>query len=458
MIRTIRQIAQMAGAKHVSGNPDLVIEGVSTDSRTIHKGCLFVPLVGDAFDGHHFAESAIAKGAAAVFWQQDHPLPALDCPILVVEDTLQALQKLAHAYRKQLPVQIVAITGSNGKTSTKDMIAAVLQEAFIVQKTQGNLNNHIGVPLTLLSLREETQVAVVEMGMNHAGEIQLLARLAEPDIGVITNIGDSHIEFFGSRSGIAEAKWELIDGLDRHATAILLGDEPLLKERRDRFAGNVIWFGSKAHENDVYPIKMERKGLQGYAFQTPQSDVVFRLPVLGLHQVTNALAAISVGRSLGMDDTIIAAGLEKVELTQMRMQVVPTRYGWYVINDAYNASPTSMKAAFRLLGELTDLRKIAVLGDMLELGDQSDALHTETGRALVKAGIDELLCIGEKARYIALGAIEEGMPEQYVKWYNSVEEIVAYLISQFSGRQDIVILVKGSRGMKMERVVDALVK
>jgi UDP-N-acetylmuramoyl-tripeptide--D-alanyl-D-alanine ligase len=457
MKRTVKQIAQMAEALRVHGNPDLLISGVSTDSRAIQSGSLFVPLIGATFDGHQFAANAVQQGAAAVLWQEDHPLPDLPCPILVVDDTLEALQRLAHAYRKQLDIKIVAITGSNGKTSTKDMVAAVLGEAFRVQKTHGNLNNHIGVPLTLLSLKETTEVAVIEMGMNHAGEIQLLAELAEPDFGVITNIGESHIEFFGTRSGIADAKWELVEGLGSHGTAILLGDEPLLKERRERFPGRVVWFGTKPDANDIYPVSLVRDGLRGYDFQLPESSVAFHLPVLGEHQVTNALAAIAVGRCLGMHDEQIAKGLVGVQLTKMRMQVVRTRFGWDVVNDAYNASPTSMKAAFRLLGELSGVRKVAVLGDMLELGAQSESLHMETGQAAVDAGLDEILCVGEHARYIVEGAIQAGMQEANAHWFPTIEQVVKELASRYANRHDVVVLIKGSRGMKMERIVNELV-
>ncbi|UOF89153.1 UDP-N-acetylmuramoyl-tripeptide--D-alanyl-D-alanine ligase [Fodinisporobacter ferrooxydans] len=459
MKRTVAEIVSMTQGALAKGPEDVLVTGVSTDSRNIRPGNLFVPLIGETFDGHQFAEAVAAAGAAAILWTEGRELPTVNCPVIVVADPLLALQQLAHAYRKQLHAKIVAITGSNGKTSTKDIIAKVLSESFRVQKTGGNLNNHIGVPLTLLSLKEDTEIAVVEMGMNHAGEIRLLSQIAEPDVGVITNIGESHLEFFGSRSGIADAKWELIDQLEQlggQRTAVVNGDEPLLRERAGRFSGRLLFFGIQPG-NDVHPVQLQRNGLSGYTFSVGETNRSFQLPVLGEHQVTNALAAIAVAREFGMHDEKIAAGLSRVQLTPMRMQVIQSEQtGWVMVNDAYNASPTSMKAGFQLLGELTDVYKIAALGAMLELGKQSQEAHREVGAAAVQYGIQELYCFGEDARYIVEGALAFGLQKENAHWYKDIESLLTDLRARMLEVKDGVLFVKGSRGMRMERVVQGL--
>ncbi|MGZ6550868.1 MAG: UDP-N-acetylmuramoyl-tripeptide--D-alanyl-D-alanine ligase, partial [Tumebacillaceae bacterium] len=289
----------MAGGRVVHGNGEQMVVGVSTDTRVNLTGKLFVPLIGETFDAHQFLDQAVAQGAVAALWQSDHPLPDTSLALIEVEDTLLGLQRLSAAYRDELNVKVVGVTGSNGKTSTKDMIAAVLSERFKVQKTQGNMNNHIGLPLMMLSLEETTEVSVLEMGMNHRGEIELLASLAKPQVGVITNVGEAHIEFLGSRGGIADAKCELIEALPADGKAILFGDEPLLRERAAKTPASIVWFGFQAG-NDLQAVEVESLGVEGSRFHVAGEETQYTLPIPGNHQVGNALAAIGVARALGM--------------------------------------------------------------------------------------------------------------------------------------------------------------
>lgn len=279
---------------------DVTISGVSTDTRTIQQGNLYVPLKGAKFNGHAFVQEAFAKGASAVLWSETEGNPPENAPVIVVDDTLRALQRLAHRYRRQLAVKVIGITGSNGKTTTKDMTAALLATSYKVQKTEGNLNNHIGVPLTLLRLAEDTEMAVVEMGMSNFGEIELLSNIAEPDAAIITNIGESHLQELGSREGIAQAKLEILSGLRKNGLFVYHGDEPLLTSRVSNLPlpEHVVTFGQEA-KNDYYPnaVRMEAKGTTFTINQLPNRTLF--IPILGKHHVNNALAAIAVARFLG---------------------------------------------------------------------------------------------------------------------------------------------------------------
>jgi UDP-N-acetylmuramoyl-tripeptide--D-alanyl-D-alanine ligase len=349
------------------------------------------------------------------------------------------------------------VTGSNGKTSTKDMIAAVLQEAFAVQKTEGNLNNHIGVPLTLLNLRKTTEYAVVEMGMSDIGEIRLLAEIAAPQYGVITNIGEAHLEKLGSRERIADAKFELVEALNAGDIAILQGDEPLLRARAIRAKSSIVWFGF-TEGNDVRAVDVQVNGLEGSSFRVVGSDTRFHLPVPGSHQVSNALSAIAIGRMAGLSDRQIAKGLADVMLTGMRFEVHPGRFGGQVINDAYNASPTSMRAALRTLSDSADGDlKVAVLGDMLELGPDAPRLHREIGRFAAELHIDRLVAIGSYAEEMRAGALAGGMAADHIRVFDSADGVIAELERWLAPAVHPVVLVKASRGMKLEGVAKALI-
>ncbi|WP_249862547.1 UDP-N-acetylmuramoyl-tripeptide--D-alanyl-D-alanine ligase [Paenibacillus konkukensis] len=459
--RTLEQIAAMAGGALTAGAESLTVHGVSKDTRTLQEGNLYVPLIGESFDGHQFVKDAAAKGAVASLWQKDrHPRPA-DIPLIVVDDTLEALQRLAKAYRLELPVRIVGITGSNGKTTTKDMTASVLGSSFQVHKTLGNYNNHIGLPLTLLQLDENTEIAVLEMGMSGRGEIRFLSELAEPELVIITNIGEAHLLQLGSREEIARAKTEILAGLQEDGTLIYNGDEPLIEQVLPELAqGGMkasryhrVRFGAK-EDNDLYPIDV-RMDQSGTHFGIRRFDgVSFYIPLLGFHNVVNALAAVAAGIHFGIPAVVIAEGLKQSVMTGMRIEMLKAPSGLTILNDAYNASPTSMNAALSLLQELQGYkRKAVVLGDMLELGEQEAEFHREIGRLLDPKRIDRVYVFGTLARHIAEEAARTYSPGHVVVFNDKSR--LAQAVASFVGPEDVV-LVKGSRGMKLEQVVSLL--
>ncbi|MVO99370.1 UDP-N-acetylmuramoyl-tripeptide--D-alanyl-D-alanine ligase [Paenibacillus lutrae] len=467
---TLNEIARMSGAELVlpasSADGDRVfIDSVSTDTRTITAGSLFVPLVGERFDGHAFAAEAAAQGASAMLWQRNRPERPEGMPLLLVEDTLQGLQQLARGYRQSLPLRIVGITGSNGKTTTKDMIGSVLGTAFSVHKTKGNLNNHIGLPLTLLQLEENTQVAVVEMGMSGRGEIELLSEIADPDVAVVTMIGDAHLLQLGSREEIARAKTEILSGLADGGTFIYHGDEPLiplvLPEMKQPGRMTQLRFG-RSQTNDLFPvsIRMDEEGTH-FTVSTPQSPEAdsdgesYYIPLLGEHNVDNALAAILVGRTLGVSEEDIRRGLAGLEMTGMRIekQISPSKVT--VLNDAYNASPSSMRAAIRLVEQLEGYpNKYVVLGDMLELGEQEQEYHRQIGALLSPDSLAGVYAYGPLGRFIAESAALQFGCERS-RWFEDKAALTAELAARV--KPGDLVLVKASRGMRLEEVADALV-
>ncbi|WP_426447705.1 UDP-N-acetylmuramoyl-tripeptide--D-alanyl-D-alanine ligase [Paenibacillus sp. S-38] len=459
--RTLGEIARMAGGTLAdAAAADRPVKGVSKDTRTLAEGNLYVPIIGDAFDGHNFAEAALEQGASGLLWQSDHGSGPAGAPLIYVDDALQALQQLATAYRRELAVRIVGITGSNGKTTTKDMTAAVLSTTFRVHKTLGNYNNHIGLPLTLLQMNEDTEIAVLEMGMSGRGEIELLSRLAEPEIAIITNIGEAHLLQLGSRLEIARAKTEILAGLQPDGVLVYHGDEPLIREvlpeweaPERSFRG--ITFGREA-SNDLFPLdlRLTESGTQMTVNTDPQTS--YYIPMLGAHNAVNALAAIAVGRHFGLTAPVIAEGLQGLVMTGMRIEVSVAPSGLTVWNDAYNASPTAMRAALALLHEAQGFgRKYAALGDMLELGEKEAEFHREIGRVLDPAQVEAVFLFGPLAGHIAEGALEKFPPER-VRHYED-KETLARELAEAASAQDVV-LIKGSRGMRMEQVASFLVQ
>ncbi|MBT2288062.1 UDP-N-acetylmuramoyl-tripeptide--D-alanyl-D-alanine ligase [Paenibacillus albidus] len=457
--RTLGTIAAMCGGELLSSSAvDTKIAGVVTDSRKITPACLFVPLAGETFDGHNYGGAALAAGAAGILWQRDRGTPPYGA-VIVVEDTLEALQKLSAAYLKDVAPQVVAVTGSNGKTTTKDMITALLEGQFKVHKTQGNFNNHIGLPLTVLSMEEDTEIAVLEMGMSSRGEIALLASLATPDVAVITNVGESHLLQLGSRKEIARAKLEIAEGLKPGGLLIYNGDEPLLAEvlQEPAFrapAGmNTFRFGGDAG-NDDYPTgMMSHSG--GMTFTSQQhAERAFTLPLPGRHNVINALAALAVARHYGVTTENIEAGLSTLKLTGMRIEVLRMECGLTLLNDAYNASPTSMKAAIDVLQSMkTAGSKIAVLGDMLELGPEETQFHKEIGVYLDPERTDLIFTFGPLSRHLADTA-EQTFGKERVFAFTDKEQLIAGLVDKSSPKD--IVLFKASRGMKLEEVMHSL--
>jgi UDP-N-acetylmuramoyl-tripeptide--D-alanyl-D-alanine ligase len=455
IVRSLQQIAEMVSAKNdITPYADLVISGVTIDSRKIEAGNLFVPFQGERVDGHDYVVQSIHNGAVAALWQKDVPNPPKDIPILLVDDCLVALQELARKYRKELSVKVVGITGSNGKTTAKDMTSSLLSLKYKVQKTEGNFNNHIGLPLTVLGLDEDTEIAVLEMGMSGRGEIEFLTNLACPDAVVITNIGESHLLDLGSREGIAEAKLEILQGLKDGGLAVLHGDEPLLMERIHRYKGNVeVQTFGRSETNDFFPTEIQQLE-QGSRFKMNASSQTFEMPVLGTHNIMNALASMLIARHFSVPFEKMAEGLRGIKLTNMRMELVEGKHGEKIINDAYNASPTSMMAAIELVANLRGYeRKILVLGDMLELGPQEEQYHLQIGAGLDADKIDLVFTYGDLGSHIAKGA-RTALGEQRVFNFSNKGELIKELERHVDNHS--LVLVKASRGMKLEEIVKAL--
>lgn len=446
------------GQLTVPAAAEIEVAGVVTDSRKITPACLFVPLVGEKFDGHDYGAASLAAGAAGVLWQRDRGT-APDGGVIVVEDTLEALQRLSAAYLAQVNPQVVAITGSNGKTTTKDIVTSVLERQYKVHKTQGNFNNHIGLPLTILSMSQETEIAVLEMGMSGRGEIALLASLAPPDIAIITNIGESHLLQLGSRKEIARAKLEIAGGLKTGGLLVYNGDEPLLEEvmAEPEFQApeemKTFRFGLN-NDNDDYPTGMMGHST-GMSFTSRlHTERAFTLPLPGQHNVVNALAALAVARHYGITEENIEQGLSTLRLTGMRIEVITTPSGLTMLSDAYNASPTSMRAAIDVLQSMkVSGSKIAVLGDMLELGPEEETFHREIGDYLNPQEIDLVFTFGPLSRHTADAAAKTFGPDR-VFAFTDKAALTELLIAKSSPRD--VVLFKGSRGMRLEEVLDRL--
>jgi UDP-N-acetylmuramoyl-tripeptide--D-alanyl-D-alanine ligase len=433
----------------------LVAIGVSTDTRTIQTGNLYVPLVGEVFDGHQFTQQAESLGAVAALWQADIPLPDVSIPLIVVPDTLVALQELAARYRTEVGCKVVAITGSNGKTTTKSLVATVLSTVYSVHKTAGNLNNHIGLPLTILSMPAITEVMVLEMGMNHLGEIAKLSQIARPDIAIITNIGESHIGILGSREKIAAAKLEICEGLEENGILLVDGDEPLLHGAGPN--GNSIPIGWDRHACYEAPLEVEMIGLIGWRFTSLQTGYKYNLPLLGRHNVKNACFAIEVGRRLRVPEDKIVQGLSQVPAIPMRLEVVQAKNGMKIINDAYNASPSSMYAALNMLTEVEPtLEKWALLAGIEELGDLETHYHHQVGEYVVRKGITKLITVGEKGYFIYEATKQVSSDQIEFTHFDTNEEASAYLLAE--GNKQILLLVKASRKAGLDRIVKQLVE
>jgi len=458
---SVTEILQRTHGALLWGEPQRQVYGVSTDSRTVHAGELFVALQGEHFDGHRFAATALQRGAAAVLLSDAHcvvPQSATTATTagIFVADTHGALQEFALAHRQQFPGTVVAITGSNGKTTVKEMTAAVVQQHYATYKAHGNLNNHIGVPLALLQLEATHQVAVLELGMNHLGEIRRLCEIALPHIGVITNIGLAHVGYLGSIERIQQAKGELIAALDAASVAIVNADDPRALALGQQTPGRLLTFG-QSPQADVRGWVYEDCGLEGVRCTLVLNDTAYEvaLPLPGAYQVMNALAAAAVGMAMQVPATAIVAGLQHYRGMHGRMAVKHGQDGVVLIDDTYNASPQSMRVALQCLAQThVTGRRLAVLGDMLELGKQAPSLHAEVGRLVAQSGVEQLMTFGPLAQYIAQGAQYAGMAAACIHVTTQPEDAVTRLRSLL--RPGDVILLKGSRGMAMERLVDAL--
>ena len=451
---SILQIAEHSGAKLEQGDGKIVIERISTDSRTIKKGELFVALRGENFDGHKFIESTAKAGAAGAIvdlkWNVKAPAKFA---IIRAEDTLLAYQNLAANYRKALSIKVLAITGSNGKTSTKDFAASVLGRKFRVTKTQGNFNNHVGLPRTILEATSKDEAAVWEIGMNHPGEVAPLARIAAPNAAIITNIGVAHIEFMGTREAIAKEKSALAEAVAAEGAVILNADDPFSKGIAERTRAHVIFAGTKEGTVRATDIQQSADGSE-FTIIEGAHRCRAQLPVPGLHMVQNALLAVAAGRAFGLSLEEAAAGLASAPLTKARLQIKEIN-GVQFLDDSYNANPDSMKAALQTLVELdADGKKIAVLGEMRELGTETERGHEEVGEAAAAFGIDHLIGIGEMGAIISRAAGKAGLEKSNV--VGSTSE-AAELLLEIAAPGDL-ILIKGSRLARTEDVIEAFAK
>lgn len=448
---TISDITRAVQGTLLCGKPDLVIEEITTDSRKqMHHG-LFIPLVGERFDGHNFISQVYEKGACAVLTMQGQVIDE-NVATIAVKDTKEALLDLARFYRKSFKIPLVGITGSVGKTSTKEMIYAVLSGKWHVHKTEGNYNNDIGLPLTLFGLNPMHEAAVIEMGMNHFGEIHKLAQTALPDVGVITNIGTSHIENLGSREGILKAKLEILDGLDPNGLLVINGDNDLLATL-DTLPVKHVSYGLNP-KNDYWAKDIRSEGENTYAaVTTPKATYNICIEALGEHMVYNTLAAIAVAEHYGLTKTEILKGLGTYKPAKMRMHIETLTSGITVIDDTYNASPDSMQAALKVLSDYTVKgKRIAVLGDMFEMGDFAKHLHEEVGKFAATCPIDELITVGQLAGYIKEGY--DATSGHKSLHYSSKEAFIEEALNQF--KKGDCILFKASRGMQFEKLVQAV--
>jgi UDP-N-acetylmuramoyl-tripeptide--D-alanyl-D-alanine ligase len=439
---------------------------ISLDSRSTRSGDLFLAMKGEHFDGHDFVAAALSRGAVGAIVHDSYDVGALAIKpnpkrmapfILGVRDPLFAYQQLATHHRSRFDIPVVAVTGSNGKTTTKEMVASVMAHRWRVLKTEGNLNNRIGVPQTLFRLNGRHEGAVIEMGVDHVGQTTRLCEMARPTIGIITNIGPDHLEFFGSMEGSAQSKAELLDLLPSDGTAVLNADDLYYDYLAARARCRVISFGfsSKA---DVRATDVKSDGRNGTIFRLllpgKVRHTIVRIHVQGDHNVTNALAAAAVGVVLALPGAVIAQGLSRFRPAAMRSQVFVS-HGVTVINDCYNANPASMKAAVQLLAQRgAGRKKIAVLGDMLELGSNAVPLHEEVGTFVSKQGIDQLVACGTLGRSLAEGAERAGLDRRNIVL--APDAAVAAAAVKAIVKPGDVVLVKASRGMKLEQVVQAL--
>ena len=456
---TLEEVLKATGAKVVC-EAARAFADVVTDTRKIAEKVLFVALKGERFNGEDFAAEALKQGAAGVMVGSGCTKENLEAAqkeqgtVLQVEDTLAAYQQMAHLHRMRFDLPVVAITGSNGKTTTKDLTAAVLSARGPVQKTQANFNNEIGLPLTLLGIEEKHTAAVVEIGMRGLHQIEALAPVAAPQVGIVTNVGETHMELLGSLENIARAKAELVEAIPAGGTVILNADNPYVAGMADKAKEGVrvITFGI---ENPA-EVKAEAVRTEGgrtlFMVEYAKERHEYVLPMVGRHNVENALAAISAGFALGMKAEEIRKGLLNLEATKMRFECQEVG-PWHVVNDAYNASPMSMKAAIETLSELVkDGRKIAVMGDMLELGDVEEEAHREVGRQLGEHKFAAVVTRGKLGALIAEGAKGSGIAEAYC--CESHEEAAAKLKEILQPGD--TVLFKGSRGMAMEKIIDLL--
>lgn len=455
----VKDILEVTNGKLILGSKDFECENFSKDTRQINKDDIYIGIKGEKFDGSRFWKQALDKGAEGVIIGnieilEEEKNKYNDKIIIQVENTLEALYKIAEAKRNLYDIPVIAITGSVGKTSSKDIIANVVSKKFKTLKTIGNNNNNIGLPFTILRLKDE-EVAVLEMGMNHLGEISLLSKIAKPTICVITNIGTSHIGNLGSRENILKAKLEILDGAN-NPIVIINNDNDLLHNwyERNNDNKNIKTYGIKNKSDLIAENIVLTNTKSEYVCNLENENVKITVPVGGEHFILNSLCAITVGKTLNIPYEKIKKGIESFELTGKRMDVTEVRNDVKIINDAYNASYESMKASLKVLSEYKKNRKIAVLGDMFELGNYSKELHEKVGEEVAKNRIDILICSGESSKYIAEKAKEKMNNENiyYVERKDEIETILEKIV-----KKGDIVLFKASNGMKFYELAEEMI-
>ena len=451
---TLAEIAEATGGRVDAADPATIISGpVVADSRAATVGSLFVAVPGEHVDGHDFAASALDAGAVAVLTQRPIGLPAV-----VVDDSVAALGGLAQSVLGGIDPTVVGVTGSSGKTSTKDLLAQVLTLRGPIVAPPGSYNTEIGLPLTVLSADDTTRTLVLEMGARGVGHIAYLCRIAPPDVGVVLNVGSAHLGEFGGREAIARSKAELVEALPQAGTAVLNADDPLVRQMTERTSARVMMFGESVH-SDVRAdqIALDDRGRASFRLVTPSGQQQVTLSVVGEHQVPNALATAAVAETLGLPVDEVAEALSAATArSRWRMEVVERPDGVTVVNDAYNANPESMRAALKALAAIGRGRRTwAVLGEMKELGEASESEHDALGRFALRQGVGRLVAVGDGAAAVRRGAVDEGAGGEQAVWVPDVDAALDLLTTQVAAGD--VILIKASRAAELERLAEALV-
>ena len=459
MSLTAADVATATRGRVVTGRSDAEVNRISIDSRAVQPGDLFVAIRGERFDGHAFVKQAVASGATGVMVADSGSVEGLpgEVVVVLVDDTTVALQDLARYVRRQSGARVVAITGSAGKTTTKEICADLLSARYRVFRNKGNLNNHIGLPLSLLELRTRPEVAVVELGMNHPGEIRTLVGIAEPEVRVWTNVGDAHIGFFASADAIADAKAEVMEQARPDHVLVANADDARVMARAGRFAGRVVTFGTSTTA-DVHASNVELGGLEGATadVRTPAGSFRLESPLLGLGNLSNVLAATAVAVTMDVPVDTIAERVSALRPAYHRGELLRLPGGITLVDDSYNSSPSALKRSLEVIGSAKgSARKVAVLGEMLELGDHAETLHRECGRAAHHAGVDLLVAVGgAPAKSLADAAVAAGLAEGSALAVETRDAAVDEVLRRV--RPGDLVLVKGSRGIGLDAVVERL--
>ena len=449
---TLANIAQVTGGRYIGDENKLKLEvlAITTDSRKITKDCLFVPIIGERADGHNYIEDVMDKGAVCTLSERE--ITDAKYPYILVQSSLQAVKDIAEFYLSGLDIPVIGITGSVGKTSTKEMIAAVLGQQYKVLKTQGNFNNELGLPLTIFNIRGDDEIAVLEMGISEFGEMHRLAKVARPDTCVITNIGECHLENLQSRDGVLKAKSEIFDFLKSDGRIVINGDDDKLATISGVKGIKPIFYGIKSQSN-VYATNIKNHGLKGISccIHLNKEEFEVMIPIPGIHMVYNALAGAVLGDIYGLTPAQIKNGIASLQSLSGRFNIIETE-DYTIIDDCYNANPVSMKAS---LGVLQDGlgRRVAILGDMGELGDNEAKLHQEVGEFAGKLQLDEIICVGDLSKNIIKG-IQKVNPNMAIEHFDTREELLQALSKTI--KKGDTILVKASHFMKFEEVVATL--